>query len=94
MAGDRSPTCKDLAQAVIDDDNDSDPQLKRWLTPNRVSVILRNMGFQTHHTNHGSEVSIDSARLPALCQRFAVVVPNAESTSPTQTVMMVTTVMA
>jgi hypothetical protein len=67
------PTCKDLCESVrqaSDDPNDI-----RWLTPKRTSSLLRGMGFQTRHTNHGSEVSIGASQLQSLCQRFGLTVP-------------------
>jgi hypothetical protein len=70
--GNNAPTCKNLVQAVLDEDKGNDPSLQRWLTPKRASNILRNMGFETHHTNRGSEVTIDPNRLQPLRQRFGI----------------------
>ena len=66
------PTCKELVDEVLNDDHGNDPQLQRWLSPKKASNILRSMGFHTHHTNHGSEVTIDPERLSTLCKRFGV----------------------
>ena len=70
-----APTCKDLVHSVIDADGGDDPRLSSWLTPNRASKILRGMGFQTRHTNHGSEVTIDAKGLRSHCERFGLEVP-------------------
>jgi hypothetical protein len=71
-SGRTSPTCKDLIDDIIENDSGDDPNLQRWLTPKRASAILRSMGFETHHTKRGSEVSIEPGRLAGLCQRFGL----------------------
>lgn len=52
----KSPTCKDLAAAVIEK-NKEDKQLKNWLTPIRVGNIVRKNGCFTEHTSRGAEIS-------------------------------------
>jgi hypothetical protein len=71
--GGAPPTCKDLCDIVRGENND--PNENRWLTPKRGSILLRSMGFETRHTNHGSEVSIGASQLRSLCQRFGLTVP-------------------
>jgi hypothetical protein len=66
---DQLPTCKDLSDLLRNSGEN------RWLTPNKASRLLRSMGFETRHTNRGSEVTIKVPQLESLCKRFGLTVP-------------------
>jgi hypothetical protein len=68
----KQPTCKQIVDAVLLDDGGHDPGLSRWLSPRRAGGIMHDMGFKTHHTNRGSEVTIDSKILSSLVMRFGL----------------------
>jgi hypothetical protein len=72
--GPRPSTCKELVDWVLRTESD-DPSLKNWLTPKKASIILRNMGFETSHTNRGSVASIEPERLNALKKRYGIEAP-------------------
>lgn len=66
------PTCQELATKVTFAEKD-DPKIANWLTPKKVSYIVKDLGFTTQHTNRGSVVSIEQKRLPRLCARYGVI---------------------
>ena len=67
------PTCKALVDQVLRTASVDDPSLLKWLSARSVSPILKGLGFTTRHSRNGSEVSIEPARLAALCKRFGIV---------------------
>jgi hypothetical protein len=71
--GDRAPICKDIRDKVVCQEEDSDLNIGKWLTPRRAGDILRGMGFKTRHTNRGSELSIAPGRLKVLIRRYGIV---------------------
>jgi len=67
------PTFKALATEVLKTAAGDEPGLLKWLSARSVSPILKGLGFTTHRTKRGSEVSIEPARLAALGKRFGIV---------------------
>jgi hypothetical protein len=68
-----SITCKELAQTVLEAEERNIANLDRWLSANKVSRMVREMGLETRHTRDGAVVSIDEERLRPLTIRFGVV---------------------
>lgn len=71
----KSPTCKELVEGVLASGSEHDPKLRMWLTPKSASSILRNIGFETTHTNRGSVATIEPERLDALRKRYGIDLP-------------------
>jgi hypothetical protein len=68
-----SLTCKELAEKILEAEQDNIAGLDRWLSANKVSRMVREMGFETRHTRNGAIVIADDQRLRALTARFGIV---------------------
>ena len=77
-----SPTVGALVDKVLADDAGNDPRLPTWLSPKRAGTILSSLGFQTRHTNRGSEATIEGKRLAALCKRYGIGTEPSPRSSP------------
>ena len=66
------PTCRELADKVHTMAVSVDHKIQQWLTPKKVSSIVKGMGFKTKHTNRGATVQIDHATLKSLYKRYGI----------------------
>jgi hypothetical protein len=67
------PTCAQLRTEVLKAEGAGNPRMEQWLTAKFVGAKMREMGFQTVHTNRGTTVIGDPDRVTQLCARYGIV---------------------
>jgi hypothetical protein len=77
-----SLTCKELAEKVLEAEQSNIAGLDRWLSANKVSRMVREMGFETRHTRDGAIIVADDDRLRALTARFGIITESSPKASP------------
>jgi hypothetical protein len=76
-----SLTCKELAERVVEAERANIAKIDNWLSANKVSRMVREMGFETRHTRDGSVVVANDERLRALAARFDIVTESSPKSS-------------
>lgn len=66
------PTCKALAERVVEDFGGEDPALTKWLSAKTAGSILDQMGFAKRKFNVGFVVSMEPDRLRPLAESYGV----------------------
>ncbi|MBS1824151.1 MAG: hypothetical protein JST93_02405 [Acidobacteria bacterium] len=67
-----APLVSDLARECVLAHKIDDPKLEYWLNPRRTGQLLREIGFETPHSNKGSKVVITPEKLASLKKRFGI----------------------
>jgi hypothetical protein len=82
LALNEAGTCKEIRNWVVSDAGTADPRLSGWLSYRRVASTMREMGFETPHTNRGNVPRSNPKRLEDLKARYGFITGASPAASP------------